>query len=81
LDEKHLYAAIRYIERNPVRVGPVHKKLFRKHARIGRPLGSEEFVNKLEKITGKALKPLKPGRKKEISEVPQKHPKRNPSLY
>jgi putative transposase len=110
LDEKHLYAAIRYIERNPVRAGVVKKaedyefssarahvykkkdfllsnnfvideikdwkaflaedddecdkKLFRKHTRVGRPLGSEEFIVKLEKITGRILKPLKPGRKK-----------------
>jgi putative transposase len=110
LDEKHLYAAIRYVERNPVRAGLVKRaedykfssanahvykvkdallsdnflikeikdwgafladgdnekdiNRFRKHARIGRPLGQEEFVEKLEKITGRALKPKKPGRKK-----------------
>src|SRR3989338_8101837 len=90
LDEKYLYAAIRYIERNPVRAGIVKKaeeyefssakahvykekdsllsdnfvikeiknwkafltesdeeqdkKLFRKHARVGRPLGEEGFI-------------------------------------
>ena len=110
LDEKYLYAAIRYVERNPVRAGIVKRaedyefssakghvyktkdlllsdnfvveeikdwreflagedkkqdiKLFKKHARVGRPLGQEGFIENLEKITGRILKPLKPGRKK-----------------
>lgn len=110
LDEKYLYAAIRYIERNPVKAGIVGRaedyefssakahvykkkdlmladnfvieeikdwkaflaegdkeqdiKLFKKHARVGRPLGHEGFIEKLEKITGRILKPQKPGRKK-----------------
>ncbi len=110
LDEKYLYAAIRYVERNPVRAGivkraedyefssakaHVHKKedrllsdnfviediedwqafladcdneqdtkLFRKHSRVGRPLGEKKFVEKLENITGRILKPQKPGRKR-----------------
>jgi len=110
LDEKYLYAAIRYVERNPVRAGIVKKaedyefssakahvykkkdfllsdnfvvdeiedwqaflagedseqdiKFFRKHSRIGRPLGQKEFIEKLENITGRLLKPRKPGRKK-----------------
>ena len=111
LDEKYLYAAIRYVERNPVRAGIVKKaedyefssakahiyktedlllsdnfvleeikdwkaflagedkeqdiKFFKKHARIGRPLGQEGFIENLEKITGRILKPRKPGRKKD----------------
>ena len=28
-------------------------KLFEKHARIGRPLGQEGFMEKLEKMTGR----------------------------
>ena len=110
LDEKYLYAAVRYVERNPVRAGIVKRaedyefssarahvyktedlllsgnfvteeikdwkkflegddkeqdiRLFKKHARIGRPLGHEGFIEKLEKITGRILKPRKPGRKK-----------------
>ena len=110
LDEKYLYAAIRYVERNPVRAGMVkraedyefssakahvHKtkdillsdnfvikeiedwkafladqdneqdrKLFKKHARVGRPLGQEGFIESLEKATGRVLRPRKPGRKK-----------------
>lgn len=110
LDEKYLYAAIRYIERNPVKAGIVERaedyefssakahvykkkdllltdnfvikevkdwkaflaegdkeqdvKLFKKHARVGRPLGQEGFIEKLEKMTGRILKPQKPGRKK-----------------
>jgi len=109
LDEKYLYAAIRYVELNPVRVGIVKNaedyefssakahvykkkdfiltdnfvieeindwksflgcgdkeqdiKLFEKHVRIGRPLGQEGFTEKLEKLTGRILKPQKPGRK------------------
>jgi len=109
LDEKYLYAAVRYIERNPVRAGIVKRaedykfssanahiynkkdillednfmtgeikdwkaylaevdneqdqKLFLKHTRIGRPLGEEKFVKKLEEITGRILRPMKPGPK------------------
>ena len=113
LDEKYLYAAIRYIERNPVRAGLVKRaedyefssakahvfkkkdmllsdnfvieeikdwkvflsgedkeqdiKLFKKHARIGRPLGQEGFIEELEKMTGRILKPQKPGRKRKAN--------------
>jgi putative transposase len=35
----------------------------RKHTRTGRPLGSESFIETLESLTGRSLKPLKPGRK------------------
>lgn len=109
LDEKYLYAAIRYIELNPVRAGIVRRaedykfssasahvykkkemllsdnfmikevkdwksfleqgddkndaQLFERHSRIGRPLGKIEFIEKLEKITGRILTPGKPGRK------------------
>ncbi len=108
LDDAHLYLAVRYIERNPVRAGLVsraedypwssakshvngtpdkvlsdfwmtkeisdwHAYLsesdkdedmakFRKHEKTGRPLGNEEFILKIEKITGRILRPLKPGR-------------------
>lgn len=110
LDEKYLYAAIRYVERNPVRAGIVKRaedyefssakahvykkrdillsdsfiiekigdwrsflaendnedniKLFRKHSRVGRPLGHRQFIEKLEHLTGRMLTPMKPGRKK-----------------
>ncbi len=37
--------------------------LARKHERTGRPLGAESFVDSLEKILGRSLKPQKPGRK------------------
>jgi len=109
LDEKYLYAAIRYVERNPIRAGIVKRaqdyefssakahvyktkdyllsdnfvtdeirdweaflsgedkeqdiKLFKKHARVGRPLGQEDFIENLEKMTGRVLKLRKPGRK------------------
>ncbi len=35
----------------------------RKHTRTGRPLGSKNFIDTLESLTGRSLKPLKPGRK------------------
>jgi hypothetical protein len=34
---------------------------FRKHARTGRPLGSESFLMQLEQSTGRALRPKRPG--------------------
>jgi len=33
------------------------------HGRTGRPAGDEDFISELEKLTGKALKKKKPGRK------------------
>ncbi len=35
----------------------------RRHGRIGRPLGSESFVDQLERSTGRCLRPRKVGRK------------------
>ena len=35
----------------------------RKYSRTGRPLGSENFIAALELLTGRSLKPRKPGRK------------------
>ena len=109
MDEQHLNATVRYVERNPVSAGlcekpqdwrwsSVHAHLdsnddelvsvkpmlerfpdwgdylgdfqsnellrnIRKHTRTGRPLGSESFIETLESLTGRSLKPLKPGRK------------------
>lgn len=37
--------------------------LMRKHARTGRPLGSESFIDRLEIRTGRVLRPKKPGPK------------------
>jgi putative transposase len=110
MDERHLYAAVRYVERNPVRSGIVKKakdyrfssanahiykkkdnllsdnfmcdqiknwdeylseeederelKLFQKHSRVGRPLGDEDFVKSLEKLTGRILRVKKTGPKR-----------------
>ncbi len=110
LSEKHLYAAMRYVERNPVRAGIVKKpedypwssakahirkkknlflsdnfvikeipdwqnylaeekskideSLFVRHADSGRPLGDDNFIDTLEKKTGKKLRKKKPGPKK-----------------
>jgi len=38
--------------------------LFRKHERTGRPLGEDPFIEKMELLLGRTLKPQKPGPKK-----------------
>ena len=38
-------------------------ELFRRHERSGRPLGDGGFVEKLEKLVGRILRPGKPGPK------------------
>ena len=38
-------------------------ELFRKHERTGRPLGEEGFIDHLEQVLGRKLKPQKPGPK------------------
>jgi len=111
LSERYLYAALRYVERNPVRAGIVKRaedypwssagahvkkeksnlladnfmlseikdwasylaeednetdrELFKKHARTGRPLGDDKYIEHLEELTGKDLKKKKPGPKKD----------------
>lgn len=110
MDEPHLLAAVRYVERNPVTAGLCRRAeewawsstmahlrgtddglaevrpmlslvddwaayltngadngieaLISKHLRTGRPLGNEQFVQKLERITGRVLAPRPVGRKK-----------------
>lgn len=39
------------------------EEALRRHGRIGRPLGSESFVERLERITGRRLRPRRVGRK------------------
>jgi putative transposase len=109
LGDTHVYNAVRYIERNPVRAKIVEyaedyywssarshvfgekddllsdfyllsqipdwaaylrketsesdKKVFKSHARTGRPLGDDKFIEKLEKITGRRIRNEKPGPK------------------
>ncbi|MFC1736031.1 transposase [Candidatus Hydrogenedentota bacterium] len=109
LDEAHLWAAVRYVERNPVRAGIVEKaeefswssaaghcglkedkllagefppvgvvddwptwladedpayiEAVRKHTHTGRPCGSRTFLEGLEELLGKRLRPRKAGRK------------------
>lgn len=109
LDDIHLFAAVRYVERNPVRAGLVVRaeeypwssarshlglrddpllagtqgylnfgnwseyleekedqaflKAIRLHDRTGRPLGTEEFLVKLEALTGRCLRKRKTGPK------------------
>ena len=38
-------------------------RLLRSHERTGRPLGSEDFIDRLETASGRVLRRLKPGRK------------------
>ena len=109
MDEPHLLAAARYIERNPVRAGlcesveqwpwssayahlrgeddelvrarPLLELVpdwaayltdddadlvadqFHRHTRTGRPLGSEDFITRVEARVGRVLRPQKPGPK------------------
>lgn len=109
MDERHLLAAVRYVELNPVRAGlcgqacewpwssaaahldgrdddlvsvaPMRERIsdwegylqedvdttegerIRRHARSGRPLGSDEFVAQLERLTRRRLRPARRGRK------------------
>jgi len=110
LDEGHCYAAIRYVERNPVRAGlvkraetypwssarahilgrahpllspfPLQRSIqdwsaylnqtdradeiekLQRHERTGRPLGNEEFIKRLEELTGRVLALRPKGRHK-----------------
>jgi putative transposase len=41
------------------------RDVFKKHARIGRPLGDEGFIEKLEKISGRNLRKKRPGPKRD----------------
>lgn len=110
MDEHHLFAAVRYVERNPIRAGIVQRaedypwssarahiyslndpvlthngelnrmignwtkflasheckedmKAVKQCIKTGRPLGDEQFVKKLEQLTGRRLAKQKPGRK------------------
>jgi putative transposase len=38
-------------------------EMFRRHTRVGRPLGSESFLDDLERSTGRPVRPQKRGRK------------------
>lgn len=41
---------------------PLEIELLRKKVRTGRPYGSEEFIHKVERLTGRRLRPLPAGR-------------------
>lgn len=109
MDEDYLWAAVRYVELNPVRAGlcshaeewkwssakahiegghdglanimllsnqqadwhgflasgldgEQHESI-RKHEHSGRPLGSDDFVSRIESISGRILRKGKPGRR------------------
>ncbi len=109
LDDRHAIAALRYMERNPVRAGIVgnaweypwssaayhcgikqkdrivkdselvergrswqellaiaakEEGFIRKRSRTGRPCGEKDFMEICEKLTGRNLRPLKPGPRK-----------------
>jgi len=121
MDDQYLYAAVRYIELNPVRAGLVEDPLdykwssarahatgeqdilltqtevldisnwqeylqgelseeeheaIRKHENTGRPLGSEKFVTKLEKLLGRVLHPQKGGRPRKAEKEKDKKVKK-----
>ncbi len=40
------------------------RNLFKKYTHLGRPLGDEGFIERLERITGRSLRKRKPGPKK-----------------
>ncbi len=113
LDERYLIAAVRYVERNPVRAGlvkrpeefvwssahahikgihdPILSRFYlmdeitdweaylnaaedsqkleelRTHQKTGRPLGENEFIEKMEYVTGVVLKKKKRGRKNKVT--------------
>jgi putative transposase len=46
-------------------VGESETELFRKHERTGRPLGGDCFIEKMELLLDRKLRPRKPGPKKE----------------
>jgi len=46
-----------------------NKTLFRKHERTGRPLGENSFIEKIESLLDRKLKPQKPGPKKKTSKT------------
>lgn len=39
------------------------RRIIQQHSRTGRPLGAHDFVEESERITGRALRPKRPGRK------------------
>ncbi|GIK34799.1 MAG: hypothetical protein AMXMBFR45_09340 [Gammaproteobacteria bacterium] len=41
----------------------------RRHGRTGRPAGSDEFLDTLERLTGRRLRPMKPGPRAEMSKL------------
>jgi len=48
---------------------PVSSDLLRKSFKVGRPIGTAEFVTQAEDVTGRRLRPLPPGRKKESAKI------------
>jgi REP element-mobilizing transposase RayT len=53
LGQNHLLACVRYSE----------IALFRKHERTGRPIGDDAFIERLDRLLDRELKPNKPGPK------------------
>jgi putative transposase len=43
---------------------PHDPEVLRRHTRTGRPLGSESFLEHVERLTGRSLRPRRPGRKR-----------------
>ncbi|NLF58106.1 MAG: transposase [Candidatus Hydrogenedens sp.] len=117
LDEAHLFAAVRYVERNPVRAGMVRSAwdypwssarshvmrdrdpllsdplgmgesvgdwrawlsgpdeadaiaALRRHTHAGRPLGGDTFLNRVEALLGRGVRPKAPGRPRKVPHSP-----------
>jgi len=51
-------------------------ELLRKHERTGRPLGGDSFIESLERLLDRALKPQKPGPKKKDQQGVRRIPQR-----
>ncbi|WP_300458547.1 hypothetical protein [Desulfobacula sp.] len=49
---------------NPIDVHTSEIEVFRKHERTGRPLGVDSFIDRIELLLDRKLKPEKPGPKK-----------------
>jgi putative transposase len=47
--------------------------LLRRHSRTGRPLGNEAFIRTAERLTGRTLRPQKPGPRPQRSRVSNRH--------
>jgi putative transposase len=64
MEEEYVLACTRYVELNPVRAGLVKKPEDWRWSSAGRLLGSDFFIEKMERLLDRKLRPKKPGPKK-----------------